>query len=234
MEICHGGRSPIDREATPRSDPVAKREDGKETRQKLLNAACEVFAEKGYRKAKVVEICARANANVASVNYYFGDKASLYAETWRYTFQQLENQIFLNFTEGSPQERLRALILTLMKNFTRKGIMGYFSRLYLMEMANPTGLIQDSWRELIAPKRQQLHDIIRELIGPNADEQRVLFCELSIVNQCRTLLTIKHIDLEYLLGQSLDLELIERLADHIAEFSLAGIRAAGTPKHDSA
>ncbi|MDH4012180.1 MAG: TetR family transcriptional regulator, partial [Desulfobacterales bacterium] len=55
---------------------MAQREDGKETRNRLLNAACEVFAEKGYRNAKVAEICHRAGANVAAVNYYFGDKAS--------------------------------------------------------------------------------------------------------------------------------------------------------------
>ncbi|RLC17665.1 MAG: DUF1956 domain-containing protein, partial [Deltaproteobacteria bacterium] len=54
---------------------MAKREDGKETRRRLLNAACEIFAQKGYHNAKVADICKRAGANVASVNYYFRDKA---------------------------------------------------------------------------------------------------------------------------------------------------------------
>jgi AcrR family transcriptional regulator len=209
---------------------VTKREDGKETRRRLLNAACQVFAEKGYRNAKVAEICQRGGANVASVNYYFGNKASLYAETWRYTFQQFAEHVFAEFEDGSPQDRLRAHILTLMQNVNLKGKMGYFIRLYLMEIANPTGLIQDAWRELIAPRRKKLHDIIRELIGPDTDEQSVLFCELSIVSQCRALLTVKHTDLEYLLGQPLGPELIKRLADHIADFSLAGIQAVGSVK----
>jgi hypothetical protein len=99
-----------------------------------------------------------------------------------------------------------------------------------MEIANPTGLIQDAWRELIAPKRKKLHDIIRELMGPNMDEQIVLFCELSIVSQCRALLTVKHTDLEYLLAEPLGPELIQRLADHIADFSLAGVKAVGGAK----
>jgi TetR/AcrR family transcriptional regulator, regulator of cefoperazone and chloramphenicol sensitivity len=206
---------------------VAKREDGKETRRRLLNAACEVFAEKGYRNAKVVEICKRAGANVASVNYYFRDKANLYAEIWRYTFRQFEEPLFSALADGSPQEQLRTYILNLMKNFTQKGDAGHFSRLYLMEIANPTGLIKNDWRELIDPQRRKLHHIIRELLGHNADDQRVVFCELSIVSQCRTLLTIKRSDLEYLLGQSFGPELIKRLADHIADFSLAGIKAVG-------
>ena len=209
---------------------MTKREDGKETRRKLLNAACEVFALKGYRDARVADICKQAGANVAAVNYYFRDKASLYAETWRYAFQQFEEPAFSELADGSPQGRLRDYILTLMKNFTTDGGLGYFSRLYLTELVNPTGLIQDVWRELIEPRRRNLHDIIRELMSQKANDQSILFCELSIVNQCRTLLTIKHNDLEHLLGQSLDQELIERLADHIADFSLAGIRAVGNTK----
>ena len=67
---------------------MAKRKDGKETKQKLLDAACEVFAEKGFREAKITEICRRAGANVAAVNYYFGDKDSLYVAAWR---QAMEN-----------------------------------------------------------------------------------------------------------------------------------------------
>ncbi len=206
---------------------MTKREDGKETRWRLLNAACEVFAKKGYRDAKVADICKQAGANVSAVNYYFKNKASLYAETWRHAFQQFEEPAFSKLAGASPQERLREYILTLMKNFTTKGRLGHSSRLYLMELVNPTGLVQNDWRELIAPQRRKLHDIIREIIGRKADYQSVLFCELSIVNQCRTLLTIKHKDLEYLLDQSLGPELIKRLADHIADFSLAGIKAVG-------
>jgi AcrR family transcriptional regulator len=206
---------------------VTKREDGKETRWRLLNAACEVFAQKGFRDAKVAEICKLAGANIAAVNYYFGDKASLYIETWRHAFQQFEAPTFSELADGSPQERLREYIQILMKNFATKGGVGHFSRLYMMELVNPTGLIQDAWRELIDPRRQTLHDIIREIIGQKADDQSVLFCELSIINQCRVLLTVKQTDLEFLLEQLLDSELIKLLADHIADFSLAGIRAIG-------
>lgn len=206
---------------------MTKREDGKETRWRLLNAACEVFAQKGYRDAKVADICKQAGANVAAVNYYFRDKASLYAEAWHHAFQQFEEPVVSELVGGSPQERLREYILTLMKNFTTKGRLGHSSRLYMMELVNPTGLVQNDWRELIEPRRRKLHDIIREIMDQKTDDQSVLFCELSIINQCRTLLTIKDNDLEYLLDQTLDPELIKRLADHIADFSLAGIKAVG-------
>ena len=43
------------------------------TRERLLSAAGDVFVEKGFRDATVAEICARAGANIAAVNYYFVD-----------------------------------------------------------------------------------------------------------------------------------------------------------------
>ncbi len=204
---------------------MAKREDGRVTRDRLLKAACEVFAEKGYLNAKVAEICRRAGANVAAVNYYFGDKDTLYAEAWQHAFNEYtmpESSLPMHI---SPDDQLRNYIHSLIQNFMEKGLQGYFTRLYLMELANPTGLIQDSWHNMIEPRRQKLIGIIRKILGVETTDETVLFCELSIISQCRALLTINRNDLEYLLDEALSSNLIKRLADHIACFSLAGIRA---------
>ncbi|MFO7553916.1 MAG: CerR family C-terminal domain-containing protein [Desulfobacterales bacterium] len=204
---------------------MAQREDGKVTRNRVLNAACEVFAEKGYRNAKVAEICRRAGANVAAVNYYFGNKAALYAEAWQHAFNEYAMPESPIPAHISPDDQLKNYIYALIKNFMERGLQGYFTRLYLMELANPTGLIQDSWHDIIEPRRQKLIGIIRNILGIETTDETTLFCELSIISQCRALLTINRVDLEYLLGKPLSPNLIKRLADHIACFSLSGIRA---------
>jgi AcrR family transcriptional regulator len=204
---------------------MAKREDGKETRRRLLDAACEVFAQKGYRRAKVADICRRAGANVASVNYYFGGKDKLYIEAYLHDLKRLANRFFPETASGSSEDQLRSYIQTLIENFAEDGGLGRVSRLYLMEVVTPTGLIQNAWHDTVEPIRRKLQTIIRDLLGLDADEMDIRFCELSIVNQCRMLITVNRKDLEFMLGAKLDAELVGRLADHIADFSLAGIKA---------
>ena len=59
----------------------------RDVRSDLLKVACKVFADKGYRKATIAEICKRAGVNIAAVNYYFRSKERLYVEAWRAAFK---------------------------------------------------------------------------------------------------------------------------------------------------
>ncbi|MDP3221929.1 MAG: TetR family transcriptional regulator, partial [Rubrivivax sp.] len=56
-------------------------EAGKPTedaRARLLQAGLRLFAQQGYSKTSTRELAEAANVNVASISYYFGDKAGLY------------------------------------------------------------------------------------------------------------------------------------------------------------
>src|SRR5258708_38634054 len=82
-------------------------------RQHLLEAAGEVFAEVGFRSATVGEICQRAGANIAAVNYHFGDKETLYAavltETCQLSMQKYPADMGLS-PNASAEQRLHAFV----------------------------------------------------------------------------------------------------------------------------
>ena len=52
-------------------------------RNRLLEAAAESFAEKGFDGTSVRDITAKASCNVAAVNYHFGGKENLYFAVFR-------------------------------------------------------------------------------------------------------------------------------------------------------
>src|SRR5437763_17125058 len=84
------------------------------TRQRLLEAAGEVFAERGFHDATLRDICRRARANIAAVKYHFGDKEQLYAETVRYAHLCATRHDAAGAAAAAkdrpPQERLRAFV----------------------------------------------------------------------------------------------------------------------------
>src|ERR671922_420589 len=96
-----------------------------DTRQRLLEAAGEVFAGRGFRAATVCDICQRAGANVAAVNYYFGDKEHLYAAVLRYTFRYAIQKYPPTLGLGAAataEERLQAFIRSFLLRLLGKGL----------------------------------------------------------------------------------------------------------------
>ncbi|WP_131738503.1 TetR/AcrR family transcriptional regulator [Actinomadura roseirufa] len=52
------------------------------TRQALLTAALDVFADRGYADAGIAEIVERSGISVGSLYHHYGGKAGLYAALW--------------------------------------------------------------------------------------------------------------------------------------------------------
>ena len=65
----------------------------KSTRARLIEAALEVFGERGYHHATIQQIVRRAGTNVAAINYHFGDKAQFYGEVVSYALNLPRNAI---------------------------------------------------------------------------------------------------------------------------------------------
>ncbi|MFH0995459.1 MAG: CerR family C-terminal domain-containing protein [Pseudomonadota bacterium] len=202
----------------------------RDTQVRLLKSACKVFAEKGYRQATLAEICERAGANIAAVNYYFRDKATLYAEAWRQSFQR---SLEIHPADGnvppgaSPEDRLRGRIQSILQRIADP--QSYEFDIMYKELVNQTGLLADVMQESIEPIRRGLFVLMRELLGEKATDLQVQLCQMSIRAQCFDLIIREQRRKKSPEGKKLtgppfpDVD-VAVLADHILRFSLAGIR----------
>ncbi|MFZ0035127.1 MAG: CerR family C-terminal domain-containing protein [Sedimentisphaerales bacterium] len=200
------------------------------TRERLLEGACEIFAKKGYRDATVADICERAGANVAAVNYHFGDKETLYVDAWRLAFHKSLEAYPPDGgipSDAPAEERFRGRIFAAMQRFAYPK--NYEFEIMLKELTTPTGLLTEAMQESIEPFRREFGCIVRELLGEHASEQQVQLCRMSVMAQCFNL-TFRERYRKALPETGIKTDLpadnlkIEEIADHITRFSLAGIR----------
>jgi len=198
-----------------------------ETRRQLLEAAGEVFAEVGFRDATVREICRRANANIAAVNYHFGDKETLYAEVMRYAQQKsLEKHppLLAVSPNAVPEKKLHAFVESLLRRIFDNGPTAWYGKLMSREMIEPTAALDSLVAEKIRPMSEQIQSIVAEILGSHADEDRVRQCSWSVMSQCVFYKHCGALLTRLFPEQRFDASAIKQLADHITEFSLAAMK----------
>lgn len=198
---------------------------GQETRQRILEEACKLFGEKGFRDATHAEICSKAGSNVAAINYHFGSKEALYRAVFEHLSQRAEE--LYPFDEGlapdaSPEQRLYTFILAFLRRSFDPERLTHLHRIRMSEMFDPTGLLDEVMERQLASDRSRILGILRELMGPDVPQRAVEWCEMSVVGQC---LMVAHGPRDHrhkdIFGIS---EVgIDRVAQHICEFSLAGV-----------
>ena len=203
------------------------------TRQQLIAAAADVFAEVGFRAATVRAICDRAGANVAAVNYHFGDKEKLYLEVLRFTQEQALEKYPTNLGlkgDASPELRLKAFISSFLFRIFDDGPIAWHGKLMSREMIEPTAALDALVDEKIRPQAQQLSAIIRALLGPSATLKQARLCGMSVVSQCLFYHHCRPVVSRLFPGQKFGRKDIEDLAEHITGFSIAAIKQLAKKK----
>jgi TetR/AcrR family transcriptional regulator len=108
-----------------------------ETRQRILKAGAQAFAEKGFAGARVDEIAQQAGVNKASIYYHIGDKEALYAEVIHAVFGDLADRMAEGIENaGNPRDKLCAYIDTFAEGLDRHA---YLPAIMMREMASGGG-----------------------------------------------------------------------------------------------
>lgn len=91
--------------------PATRIHDPEATREALLAAATDLFAEHGFDGVRVEQIATASGVNKALINYHFGGKAGLYSAILKVTFGGMTQKVgTVVAADLPPEEKLRRII----------------------------------------------------------------------------------------------------------------------------
>jgi AcrR family transcriptional regulator len=202
---------------------------GLDVKNRILEEAGEIFADRGFRETTVREICRRAGVNLAAVNYHFGDKERLYMAVIKH-YKEMASQKYQQndfVRDHDPYDvQLTAFIKSFMFHILGEGHESCFGRLMSREYIEPTSALDVIIEEEFRPFFNRLNTIVRQLLGKETDEEKVILCSMSVLGQCLYFKHSRPVISRLLRKDQYSAEEINEIADHIACFSreaLAGL-----------
>lgn len=207
-----------------------------ETRERLLSAASRLFAERGFAKVTVRDICRRARANVAAVNYHFHGKTGLYEEVLRSAIQTMRGTTEEAQRAGAgrpPAGQFEAFVAFFLQRVV-EGRNSWIHQLMMHELSDPTPALDKVVEQVLRPRMAYLSGIIASLIGCPEDDPRVGRCLMSVQAQIHALL-VKNPIADRLVPdrRPVTADGVPTIAHHITCFSLAGIQAMAETRRPS-
>lgn len=211
------------------------REDGAQTRQQLLEVAGRVFAEHGYARATSKEICERAKANIAAVNYHFGGKDGLYATVLEEAHARLvsiDTVTEVTQSKVSAAEKLRLLLRHIVGEIAKRDQGAWELRVLSRELMAPSPLRDGMMKNQVVPKATMVKGMIGDILGVPPTHPAVSRSVVSIIGPCIFLL-ISNPDWQKKIFPALLID-TDALVDHMVAFALAGLQSIAADLRSSA
>ncbi len=190
-----------------------------DTRERILDTAERLFAERGFAGTSVREITDAAAANLGAVNYHFQSKENLYQEVFARRVALLREPVAAVAREVGaiarerPEEALRAIGRVFLAPHAKRDVslrlLGLFAREMIEERLPPGFLV----RELQAPNLDALTAVVLQ-VRPGLPDAVARACAHSFIAQ------ILHV----LKGAGVGLGSADRQLEHAVRFTVAGIR----------
>ena len=157
---------------------------GASARQRLLDAAGPIFAERGFEGVTVRDLAAEARVNVAAVGYHFGDKLGLYRAVIDLVQEQREECFLQSDTAQDPVVRFTQLVRALLSQMKASTDSSWEIQLLLREIQRPTPIFEHMVRVILRPRFDYLIATLRELSEVELTSEDYDQLAFGIVGQC--------------------------------------------------
>ena len=206
--------------------------DPEDTKARLLAAASDLFAERGFHGTKARDIAERAGVNLAASNYHYGSKRELYLEVLRAQFAEIRTRLNRHGA-GRPTGGLKRMSRRELCDLLRARCQvmfdlligpppGLHGTLMQREMTDPSEALPVIVEEFITPMLQEMKDVIAGL-APGLSPKQIERCALSILGQVVFYRFSRAATLLLWGLEEYPRGLARELAEHVTEFSLGGL-----------
>ena len=198
------------------------------TENRLLDAAAELFAVRGYASVTIRDISDKAGANIAAVNYHFGSKEQLHALAMEHARQRALKED--PYPAGpppagplTPERKLRRHLRAMLGRAFATGPAGWYMQIVLREMVDPTPALKQTIDANIAPHQRKLEGIVGQIMHEDPDTEPVkdvaaaLLATAIFYHSCRP--AVEHMRP----GFKFDQDTAERLTARIVAMVLNGV-----------
>jgi AcrR family transcriptional regulator len=201
------------------------------TREHLLEAAGQVFAEKGFERSTAKEISERAGVNTAAVNYYFGGIEALYDAV----LEEARNRIFSDQAIGSaiagktdPKAKLEAVFGLVVQTLLGPVSSSWVLRVLGRDLVTPTAASDAAKEKLILPRALILKRFVAEFVDLPEDHPSVARACISVMAPfCMLILSDRRRIKRALPSVGLGSDDAPDMARHLVQFAIAGLEAIG-------
>ena len=201
------------------------RADGEATRTRILQAAGELFATTGYAETTSKSIASRAQVDLASINYHFGNRSGLYQAVLVQAHNQLVSYADLQKIAGSassPSEKLRILI-GLLVNRAIGQPQGWHLHVLARELLAPSSHLQLLFQDVLRPKLAVILQILSEITKIPLGDPALTRCLVSVAAPC-LMLVVGARGVPGPLQETSQMSQ-DALVEHLYRFSLGGLKA---------
>jgi AcrR family transcriptional regulator len=212
-----------------------------ETQRRLLDAAEEMFAQKGLDGTTIRDITTKADRNPASINYFFGNKQELYEELFRQRLREMRDSrlkaikaVMTGKVKPTLEKLLHAYSVDFLKPFSDPQRSQRFMQLFFRELAEQRLPKNMFLEEMAAPVMAAMEDAL-VVLCPNLNKHDAQMCVLSITGQLVHIMQVRVLfegapglasgESRGGQGHSIASIDIDEAIDHIVSFSAAGIRS---------
>lgn len=159
------------------------KEEAEKTRQAVIDAALDVFSEKGYAKATFDEIAARAGFTKGAVYWYFRNKADLVVALISEYMERKRLELMPNIPEGDTLDDLLDYFTLWAKVLREDMRFSKFNRFIICQMEWSEGVVDRVQKGLATQKDWHLEKINQVLVKSRESGELKENIDLDLVRE---------------------------------------------------